>query len=47
MRGNEHHIGLIVKSKKRERVLELLDDYAERIRKDFHASAPAPDRPKG
>lgn len=38
-----HHIGMIVKAKTRERVLELLDDYAERIARDFHASAPAPD----
>ena len=39
----EYHIGMIVKSKKRERVLELLVDYARRIGQDFHASAPAPD----
>ena len=36
----DHHIGMIVKTKKQERVLELLDNYAERIGKDFHASAP-------
>ncbi len=41
-----HHIGLIVRSGSRERVLELLDQYAERIRHDFHASAPVPDKPK-
>lgn len=35
----EHHIGMIVKAKKREKVLELLDDYAKRIAKDFHAKA--------
>ncbi len=46
MRDNPYHIGLIVRSKKRERVLELLDDYAQRVRQDFHASAPAPERPK-
>jgi hypothetical protein len=40
-----NHVGLIVQSKKRERVLELLDDYAERVRRDYHASAPAPDKP--
>ena len=39
----DHHIGMIVKSKSRERVLALLEDYAERIGRDFHASAPAPD----
>lgn len=42
----DHHIGLIVQSKKRERVLGLLDDYAARVRRDYHASAPAPERPK-
>jgi len=38
------HIGLIVKSNKTERVLELLDNYTERIQKDFHSSAPIPDK---
>ncbi|MCA1764362.1 MAG: ATPase [Flavobacteriales bacterium] len=37
------HIGLIVQSKKRERVLALLSKYTERIRESYHASAPAPD----
>jgi len=41
---DEYHIGFIVKAESRERVLELLDGYAKRIAKDFHASAPAPDR---
>jgi hypothetical protein len=41
---DEFHIGFIVKAKTRERVLELLDGYAKRIAKDFHASAPAPDK---
>lgn len=41
----EHHIGFIVRSDRRERVLELLDQYAARVARDFHASAPAPDRP--
>lgn len=40
-----HHIGMIVKSNKRERVLELLDQYAERVFQNFHASAPVPDKP--
>lgn len=31
----EYHAGLIVKSEKHERVRELLDDYAERLVKDF------------
>ena len=38
----DYHIGLIIQSKKRERIQELLDQYAIRIREDFHASAPAP-----
>ena len=36
-----HHIGLIVKSGSYERVGELLTQYTERVRRDFHASAPA------
>lgn len=45
MRDYDHHIGLIVKSTKRERVLALLDDYMQRIHRDYHASAPAPEKP--
>lgn len=45
MSGKEHHIGIIVQSPKRERVLELLDDYAIRVDRDYHASAPAPTKP--
>jgi hypothetical protein len=45
MTDMSHHIGLIVQHKKRERVLELLDDYAHRVQRDYHASAPAPDKP--
>lgn len=41
----KHHVGLIARADERERILELLDQYAERIFRDFHASAPAPDRP--
>lgn len=37
-----HHIGLIVASDSTERVRSLLDGYAERIGREFHASAPAP-----
>lgn len=43
--NKKHHVGLILRSDKKERILELLDQYAERIFWDFHASAPAPDRP--
>jgi len=45
MNGKEHHVGLIVQSTKRGRVLELLDDYAERVQRDYHASAPPPKKP--
>lgn len=35
-----YHIGLIVRSKSRDRVLELLDKYATIIQRDFHAALP-------
>jgi biotin carboxylase len=38
----KYHVGMIVTSDRSERVRELLDDYAGRIARDFHASAPAP-----
>jgi len=41
----DHHVGMIVRSNTRERVLELLDDYAQTVARDFHASAPVPDKP--
>ncbi|WP_028525699.1 ATP-grasp domain-containing protein [Runella limosa] len=41
----EYHVGLIVQSPNRNRVLELMDKYAEMIRHDYHASAPAQDKP--
>lgn len=31
----DYHAGLIVKTDKKERVLELLDDYADRLVRDF------------
>ena len=40
----DYHVGFIVQSPKRERVLELLDNYAERVLRDFHASAPPPEK---
>ncbi len=41
-----YHVGLILKSKSRERILELMDKYANMIRDlGYHASAPAPDKP--
>lgn len=36
--NKKYHIGMIVKSKSRERVLELLDNYAGRIYHEFHAA---------
>jgi len=42
--NKEWHIGLIVLSESRDRVLELLDHYTHRIAHEFHASAPAPDK---
>jgi hypothetical protein len=42
----EYHIGLIVRSKDRAKVLELMEKYASMIRDlGYHASAPAPDKP--
>ena len=44
--NDEYHIGLIVRSKNRERVMELMEKYAIMIRDlGYHASAPAPDKP--
>ena len=39
----EHHIGFIVKADNREKIIELLDNYTQRIYDGFHASAPVPD----
>jgi biotin carboxylase len=41
----DYHVGMVVTAPKLDRVTELLDDYADRILKDFHASAPAGDTP--
>ena len=44
--NDEYHIGLIVRSKSREKVMELMEKYAAMIRDlGYHASAPAPDKP--
>ncbi|HET7217269.1 MAG TPA: hypothetical protein VFJ02_04445 [Vicinamibacterales bacterium] len=40
-----HHAGLIVASDAPERVSDLLTSYRARFYTDFHASAPAPERP--
>lgn len=39
----EYHAGLIVKSNKHERVLALLDNYAERFANEFSTTAAAPE----
>ena len=40
-----HHAGLIVASPNPDRISQLLDETVSRFYTDFHASAPAPDRP--
>lgn len=40
-----HHAGLIVASPDADRVRQLLAAYTQRFYADFHASAPAPERP--
>jgi biotin carboxylase len=39
--SKRHHVGFIVKSTNSERVDELLKLYSERVRNEYHASAPA------
>ena len=41
-----HHAGIIVRSPKHERVIELLDSYAQRFAEDFVAVVPPPERPE-
>ena len=43
--SKEYHVGMIVRSKEQHRVRELLDDYAVRIQRDYHASMPIKDKP--
>ena len=43
--NKEYHVGLIVRSDDRTRILHLLDDYMHRIYQEFHASAPVPAKP--
>ncbi|WP_332910900.1 hypothetical protein [Algoriphagus boritolerans] len=42
----DYHAGLIVKSPKQKRVLDLLDSYAERFARDLSTSADAPELKK-
>jgi hypothetical protein len=41
----EYHIGLIVQSGNEAQVMTLLDQYADRVRQEFHASMPISDKP--
>jgi hypothetical protein len=34
-----------LRSDRKERIYELLETYAQKVHEDFHASAPAPDKP--
>lgn len=43
--NKEYHVGLIVKDKKQEKVLELLDKYADIVKNEFHASMPISSKP--
>ncbi|MBV9301959.1 MAG: ATPase [Acidobacteriaceae bacterium] len=42
--SKRHHVGFIVKSPDYKRVGELLNAYSERVRREYHASAPARER---
>ena len=41
----KHHAGVVLRSPRNERVVDLLDSYAARIAHDFMATAPVPERP--
>lgn len=41
----KNHVGFIFRSPRLERVQELLTTYVDRVKQDFHASAPPRDRP--
>lgn len=38
--NKDHHIGFILQSNSRERILELFNEYTNRIHEEFHASLP-------
>lgn len=40
----EQHVGVIVAAEREERIVELLDKYAGIVAREYHASAPAPDK---
>ncbi|KFD38504.1 ATPase [Schleiferia thermophila str. Yellowstone] len=41
----EHHVALIIHSSNHQRIIELLDKYAQIVKEHYHASAPVPDKP--
>jgi hypothetical protein len=43
----KHHVGLVVRSPRPERVEELLDDYTQRVGRDFQAVLPAATKASG
>jgi len=43
--NKRHHVGMIVKSPRIERVRELLDQYVDRVRHDFYSSEPPREKP--
>lgn len=45
--NKKHHVGVIVTTPDRNRLFHLLDEYAQIVYSDFHASAPMPDKPDG
>jgi biotin carboxylase len=45
MNDLDHHIGIIAISSHRGKVLELMDKYAHLVQEEYHAAAPAPDKP--
>lgn len=40
-----YHVGMVIQASNQLRVLELLDEYASVVYRDFHASAPPKDKP--
>ena len=44
MTGKSHHVGLIVRASTAEKVEQLMDKYEERIKHDFQAVMPPPER---
>ncbi|MCA1803269.1 MAG: hypothetical protein LC662_12530 [Rhodothermaceae bacterium] len=43
--NEKHHVGMVLRSDSRGRIMELLTGYAQVVQRDFHASAPIGDKP--